>query len=220
MLYRTLSLILALSLSQSVNAALFVEDWQQSADGATTFDDASNLWWLDLTETIGMSFQEVSAELTEGGAYEGWRYATLDEATDIYAQFGLTSGAENLPIDEFTTAIDTMNSYFGDTMAASINAEPGQVVSHSGNWGFTGTEWPGFPDWHIMFLAYTADTGATAVLDLGIEYSAQTGDAWPYAGSLLVASENPASFVPLPAAAWLLGSSLFGLLFVSRRQKV
>lgn len=46
--------------------------------GDVTRDDVTGLEWLDLTFTVGMSYNDVSASLDDiyGG---GWRYATFDE---------------------------------------------------------------------------------------------------------------------------------------------
>ncbi len=204
-LMQIMMLTIFLLFSLSANAALYTMDWRSAGDGAMTYDDNSGLWWLDLTETAGMSYSQVSAQLGAGGALEGWRYATVAEATDIYAQFGLTSGAETLPIAEFSAAIATMNSYFGDLFDPTQYAD-----THSGSWAITGTEWaPEYPTWHNMFVAYTYGSGASAALDLGISWSADLDMVWEYAGSLLVRDDNPPSPVPLPAALLLFPTGLF-----------
>ena len=209
-------LMSVLMLSFSANAALSVMDLRSAGDGALTYDDNSGLYWLDLTETAGMSYSQVSAQLGAGGSFEGWRYATVAEATDIYAQFGLTSGAETLPIADFTAAIETMNSFFGDLFDATE-----YVDTHSGSWSISGTEWPGYPDWHIMFVAYTYNSGEGAALNLGIDHSADLNMSWDYAGSLLVRDDLPASPVPLPGALMLFpaGLFLFGLAGSKRKNE-
>lgn len=208
-------LVSTLLLSISANASLVTMDWKSASDGILTYDDNSGLYWLDLTETAGMSYSEVSAQLGAGGSFDGWRYATTTEATDIYAQFGLTPGAESLPIEDFRSAIATMNSYFGDLFDAT-----NYVDTHSGSWGISGTEWPGYPDWHMVFLAYTYTSGENAVLDLGITHSADLSMSWEYAGSLLVIDKYPASPVPLPGALVLFPAGLFFLGFAGHRNKV
>jgi hypothetical protein len=210
----TLTILLLFSLV--ANASLVSMDWKSAGDGALTYDDQSGLWWLDLTETAGMSYSQVSAQLSTGGSLEGWRYATITEARDIYAQFGLTAGADTaLPIEDFRAAIATMNSYLGDLMALTSVAD-----TNSGNWAISGTEWDvSYPDWHIMIEAYTYGGGESALLDLG-GYAADLDMSWEYAGSLLVTDENPASVVPLPAALVLFpaGMFVFGLAGVRRRE--
>ncbi len=196
-------LVVLLFLSMTANAALVSLDWKSVGDGALTYDDNSGLWWLDLTETAGMSYSQVSSELVAGGSLEGWRYATLTEAQNIYAQFGLSPGADtSLPIEDFRAAIATMNSYLGDLLSPFSDA-------YSGSWGITGTEWDvSYPDWHIMLEAYTNQSGAGAVLDLG-NFAADLDMSWEYAGSFLVRDDNPVSAVPLPAALALFPAGLF-----------
>jgi len=57
--------------------------------GVDTFDTQSGLEWLDLNQTQGLSFDEVSAQLGAGGTYAGYRYATTAEAQNLLGQFGL-----------------------------------------------------------------------------------------------------------------------------------
>jgi hypothetical protein len=163
-----------------------------------------------------MSYSQVTGQLAAGGTFEGWRYATVTEGRDIYAQFGLTTGAETLPIEEFSAAIATMNSYFGDLFDPTQHAD-----TNSGSWSISGTEWPGYPDWHIMFTAYTYGSGESADLNLGVDYSADLDMSWEFAGSLLVTNEMPASVVPLPAAFALFpaGLATLGLAGFRRRQQ-
>lgn len=74
--------------------------WLAHADlvdrGARTYDTHSGLEWLDLNQTQGQSFDEVSAQLGAGGTYAGYRYATTLETQDLLGQFGL-------PIVSYTT---------------------------------------------------------------------------------------------------------------------
>lgn len=217
MTFKKLCLLLAFFLSSNVNAALLVNDWNAVGDDAITFDSESNLWWLDLTETAGMSYRQVSSELGVGSRFEGWRYASVAEARNLYLQFGIPALAGNsLPIDTVTAAIDTMNSYLGNIMATN-----GDGTTHSGNWAITGTEYDvSYPDWHIMFLAYTHGSGTASTIDLGIaEWAADLDMSWPYAGSLLVSSEDLSlAAVPVPATLFLLAPAL--LVLLGRRRKM
>ena len=80
--------LLGLSLSVGLSAA--------HADiidlGNQTHDTSSGLVWLDLTETIGQSYLDVSSELGAGGLYEGYRYANTSEVKDFYLNYAATGG--------------------------------------------------------------------------------------------------------------------------------
>lgn len=57
--------------------------------GLQTYDTQSGLEWLDLSQTRGLSFTEVSAQFGAGGLYDGYRYASSIEAQTLLGQFGL-----------------------------------------------------------------------------------------------------------------------------------
>jgi hypothetical protein len=58
--------------------------------GSITRDTDSGLDWLDLTETKGMSYNDVTAQLIQGGSLEGYRYATLLEVEGFLTAAGGT----------------------------------------------------------------------------------------------------------------------------------
>ncbi len=62
--------------------AEFIEiDWKLEGDSAATLDTSTNIEWLTLLETDGMSLSEVRAELSLGdeGRFDGWRLPTEHE---------------------------------------------------------------------------------------------------------------------------------------------
>jgi hypothetical protein len=65
-------------------------------NGTFTTDTTTGLDWLDLTQTVNMSFLDVSAQLAPGGMFAGWRYATVAEVEAFWADAGITGG-ESLP---------------------------------------------------------------------------------------------------------------------------
>ncbi len=65
-------------------AALSEADLLAPGDNLLTFDDETCLEWLDLTETDGMSFDEVMEDM-EGFIDLGFRYATLSEVEGLFA---------------------------------------------------------------------------------------------------------------------------------------
>jgi hypothetical protein len=56
--------------------------------GNITRDTNSGLDWLDVTETAGLSYNEVSSRLTPGGSLAGWRYASAAEFETLVGHFG------------------------------------------------------------------------------------------------------------------------------------
>ena len=45
--------------------------------GTITRDTDAGLDWLDVTESRGLSYNDVTAQLGAGGTYDGWRYDTF-----------------------------------------------------------------------------------------------------------------------------------------------
>jgi hypothetical protein len=87
-IYRlALSFIVLVSLSVTAHASLVTADWKVGGDGLVALD-GSGLEWLDLSETIGKSFTDVSSELGVGGDFEGFTYATLAQVSSLFAFAG------------------------------------------------------------------------------------------------------------------------------------
>lgn len=58
-------------------------------DNGTYVTDTATGWdWLDLTQTAGMSYDDVTLQLGPGGLYEGWSYATRAELETLWGAFG------------------------------------------------------------------------------------------------------------------------------------
>ena len=58
--------------------------------GTLTRDRVQDLDFLDLGETVGRSFEDISAQLGDGGEFAGFRYATFEEITNLASNFRVT----------------------------------------------------------------------------------------------------------------------------------
>jgi len=123
--------------------------------GNITRDTETGLDWLDVTETRGLSFNDVVAQLSPDGAYEGWRYATYSELDELILNFGYVPiitncqfgnavcdggmGVGDFPVieDMINTLGDTYDAYYktlgiDDINAVSINGT-GKTVGFLGS---------------------------------------------------------------------------------------
>jgi hypothetical protein len=75
-----------LLLSTQVNAALIEQDLFSSGDGLTTLDSMTGLQWLDVTETVGLSYGDVL--ISQYTTDLSFRYASLQELTSLYDNAG------------------------------------------------------------------------------------------------------------------------------------
>lgn len=78
---RLASAATALFLSTSANSALI-------DNNTFTTDTVSGLDWLDLTETSNRSYTDINAQLSVGGEFDGWRYASFADVTGFLDSFG------------------------------------------------------------------------------------------------------------------------------------
>ena len=78
-----LAATLAVAMAGSANAGYISLDWQEEGDELAFLDEDAGIEWLKLTETAGMSINDVQAELGAGGLYEGWRLASAFEVESI-----------------------------------------------------------------------------------------------------------------------------------------
>lgn len=212
--------IIAIALSTSTKAALISQDLNTLGDGLLTYDDETGLQWLDLSETYinryynsYFSYEEIVTGFSTGGAFEGYRYATVAETQDLLIKFGLPQidYRNESPNEAYRNAITYMSETMGVTdNQPYYNGTQGIAVDSDENvsiFGGTSSDLEqcaadnaNCTDWQYIL----ADQGSL------INNPAQT-----YAvGHFLVVSA-----VPVPAAIWLFGSGLIGLVGFARRKK-
>ena len=133
------SLVLACCLnllpSSGTQAALISADLLAPGDGLITRDTATNLDWLDLTPTIGLSFNQVAGG-AGGWTSLGFRYATTTEVMGLYTDagiviFGGTTSPLNVPGVSLLLGLMGITSTVGPTpsetaigLAESVPPDP------------------------------------------------------------------------------------------------
>jgi len=206
------SVTTALVLSTSANAALI--------DNGTYFTDTdSNLNWLKLTETLSRSYNDVYANLSAGGDYEGWQFATSTQFEDLMIGQNITS--------------NTPGCFGGLNFCGAVNGQAAvdEIVELFGDIGERYTRGRQTESYHGYNYGYIADKNTTSTINdanyialiSSTTDSVRTYASWDEAdvsgnrvrGSYLV---RP-TVVPIPAAVWLFGSGLIALAGFARRKK-
>lgn len=183
----------------------------------THIDTTTNLEWLDFGTLVGdpMTFGHSinSAQLAYGEDNGGWRLATYDEVYALWDRFFptvdntlvFTSESQNYT----GTLVESRNSWmfaFGtDAVAGGDNTllySTGLFVNEQG-------------DVDIMGLKFDVASLTTTLYGPGFTGPSLTLDS---AGSNLGVFMVRETVVPLPAAVWLFGSGLLGLLVLARRK--
>ncbi|WP_101756743.1 hypothetical protein [Oceanicoccus sp. KOV_DT_Chl] len=236
MIKKALALI-GLILSISTNAAIIDL-------GSVTRDTGSGLDWLDLTETVGISYNSVTSEFGEGGLFEGYRYATAAEFDQLVTNFGYAPANSdcNLGYKYCDTAI-TGDSFLVEHMIKTL----GDVGKYWYSLGIDlnnrvssqGAGWAaGMLDQYYQDPA-TAGYISTARIsdkelvsrynfqptvdydDFVVTLNSQATLTTRYAavGSFLVKdNEFYIAPVPIPSAIWLFSSALIGLAGIKRKK--
>jgi hypothetical protein len=183
------------------DAAIVSMDLRAPGDGLISLDTVSHLEWLDVKETRTYSYNEIRVQFGVGGDFEGWRHATLQEVTALNAQFGF-----NVPEDfaragdpTFRTAFYAFNALFGEPGRNNFYAVFGQPEDISSK-GYMPT---------IVIQLSQSNVGGFATIDK----EAFSPNFRTFQHLVRV------SAVPVPAAAWLMGSSLVMLAGIAGRKK-
>ncbi|MFT5486679.1 MAG: MYXO-CTERM domain-containing protein [Paracoccaceae bacterium] len=80
--------------------------------GVTTLDTATNLEWLDLTESTNRSFDDLAGQFGTGGDFAGWRHANTAEVSALFTSQGYPPGYDSSPT---TVAMFQLIQMLGET---------------------------------------------------------------------------------------------------------
>ena len=209
---------LLLSFVTSANAVFTSEDYLNAGDGLITRDSDSGLEWLDLTETTGMSYNQVIAELGAGGSLYGWEYATGTQFETMLANYtGYTNTSSGLSIfPNETNSIDDLIQLLSNTNSGNTDNSPSKLNYSEGLIADT------------YALANNEIAQRRALLYDYDESSLSDDFARTYAGILAadLASTNIGSFlvrstttvgVSEASSLWLLAMGMLGLFGAARR---
>ena len=212
------SLISAISLCVAVvsfnaGAALISVDLYTEGDGLITRDTVTGLEWLDGIETAGMSYNNA---LTSGLVDLGFRYADNNEVTLLF----------NQAFDGYFMTNPSQG--YSDTRDFGSYADQAEdVTSFQALFGTTQFDPQDFLYTHMMYrdeddilrrigVTYQTVDDWSRVWGLDDPFSPDPITENVYVGTFLV---RGISTIPVPAAVWLFGSGLIGLIGVARRKK-
>ena len=200
----------ALLFSSLIHASIISIDDPVFGIDSVTQDSESGLDWLDVTLSINRSFLDVNSQFGIGGDYEGWRYANTSDFTQLWHNIlgnnptGLTHTIHASSSSDLLPWIQV----FGDT---STNENFWLNASYT--IGFLDSA-PGYTSRPYSAAVYIDDTYSQHFTDA--TYGWYYGDNhYSTVGSWLVRETSP---VPIPAAVWLFGSGLIGLIGMASRK--
>jgi hypothetical protein len=177
-------------------AALLSVDSEYGLDSLTV-DTDTGLVWLDPIRTAGISWNTMQAELTPGGEYQRWRYATPAEIPVLYAHAGIPFPGSGLPAN--------VNSVMA--LIALLGGPTSQSGSDIEVTGFIGSSADDTTA-NLALLGVAADgpLGTYGYAFEGPAGGALKNLALPSIGHWLVTD------VPEPSTIWLSGLAMLALL--------
>ena len=211
---------LAISLAFSHGAIAASTDFIDN--GSFTTDTLSDLDWLDVTTTRGLSFDAVSGQLGAGGDYAGYRYATGVEFNQMIMNYTSSAFQQTnySQVYHGTAGLDGLVRLLGSTYDDFYFERYGRTYS-----SFVGAFYTmGFlSDTHLTssanhFAATTYEnTVSTTVRDWSIAHSYIFPGSLPHLeiGSYLVRDTLIAT--PIPAALFMFAPALLGFLGFRRK---
>ncbi len=187
-------------------ALLSVGDPRYGTD-ALTLDTSTGLAWLDVTFSTNLTYWQVLAETQPGGAFSGFRYATLDEVSALLDVAGVPQAGPRW-YRESSAEAQSIQSLIYLLGATSFQDGHPQTMAMSGT--------PGGADGCVaLALDYLTVYGLPAYPDGLPAYSVTAigfGDSYstPTVGSFLVVPipEPSATILGVFAGVLLLGSRL------------
>ena len=218
-IFKMAAVTAALVVSTSANAALI-----ERLGGLAYYDDVADLTWLADANAAGthMNWADSNAwaaGLTVGGV-DGWRLAnTVDEGNDGATYTSVYNGVD---FGYNITSHSELSNMFYNVLGNTACYDSGGVSTGCTfpTWGLTNTgpfsNLQSDRYWSATEYALSSSHAWTFNMQLGMQaYNGdKTGTAYAWA-----VQSGDVSAVPVPAAVWLFGSGLVGLVGLARRKR-
>lgn len=236
-LYRKLLVLACAFMIQigSASATLLSVDLSSTGDGLVTYDDASGLEWLDVSQTDGMSYSAALSAFSSGGwgyASEGQFESLIDSHFTEYSQnsvYGFMGVTD--PSTSYTQAVEFANLFGVTWTGASVDFfSYGFYVDNNGVYKLGGVSLGSYGanihrDYYYDY-ASIKNTGHSQVgvylvrnaVDSDGDGLADHSDPCPFDVNNSCSMNPPTAGVPEPSSIALLALGLIGFGTVFRKK--
>ena len=202
--------VVALGSVAVAQADLIEKDLMLPGDGLVTLDTDTGLEWLDITATVGRSYDDISSLMDHGEEFYGWRYAYSTELQEMIIHFtGVNTTSLSTVFYWDSRIIEELQSLIGTTYFDSNNnlyGTQGFLEDTNTNGSHMGAS---FSSRILSDGRYLGESRVEAT------YS-NSNTVWTSYGSFLV---RDSINVPEPSTLALFGLGLLGMGLM-RRKKV
>jgi hypothetical protein len=203
----------------SAKAAFVIENDSVYGAASVVLDTITSLYWVKPTETLGLTFSTVQADIAAGQT-GNFSYASASQVQALFSDAGITDFSNGVSAPSYAGA-SAIISAFGQTSGGTFTNG-----SYFGSYAQVAGLYAGNSEAYTIAYQLNASGafGCTGVDCAETTVGNVPGNSiYPY-GSWLVAtsldSGNAPPPVPIPASVWLMLSALVGLGSLSRRRGI
>lgn len=196
--------------ARTASAILVERDLFSAGDNLLTFDTATGLEWLDVDQTIGLSFNQVTANV--GGWIDlGFVYASIDQVSTLYSNAGVTDRTNTPVSSNFAGASELLMKLGCTGFCSQANSPFQQGITFDGGSVIAGPR--GVP---FVQTFLNESTARAFCVSAGNDCGIADDGALSSIGSYLI---REASALPEPATIALFGLGLVGLGLAAGRRR-
>lgn len=210
--------IAAMAFGNTVSAAT-ISDANFIDNGTYTSDKVSGLDWLDLSATLGRSFDDVSANMGAGQAFAGWTIASSNQFSQLLDNFGGNSNyygdwsyANNGLFDVFAALLGDIGNILSPTFYKQAGDGYAQVVLDD---GADASPYTSHARMYDTFYDTTSLLQDNVQIQRGANHTKSFADRYWSVGLVRATGSAPivqASAVPEPSTVLLLPLGLIALI--------